>query len=102
MSASRDNRADRPTAGFTLIELLVVIGIIAVLLAVFLPGLQAARALSRRAGCGANLRQLAIAWQSYLGDNQYRFYRQYKLWGLARAGRLVAKAVESVRRSARP
>jgi prepilin-type N-terminal cleavage/methylation domain-containing protein len=70
-----DNRDDRPTAGFTLIELLVVIGIVAVLLAILLPSLQMARALTRRIGCGANLRQLAVAWHAYLDDSDGRFYK---------------------------
>lgn len=59
----------RLTRGFTLIELLVVISVIALLLAVLLPALNAARMLARRSFCQGNLKQIAIAWRSYLEDN---------------------------------
>ena len=48
-------------AGFTIIELLVVIGIIGVLVALLLPGVQSAREAGRRAYCSNNVRQLARA-----------------------------------------
>ena len=47
--------------GFTMVELLVVISIIGVLIALLLPGVQAAREASRRADCGNRVRQLALA-----------------------------------------
>jgi len=64
-----DRRILRLTRGFTLIELLVVISVIALLLAIMLPALGAARSLARRSVCQGNLRQIAIAWRSYLDDN---------------------------------
>lgn len=53
------------SGGFTLIELLVAITLIGVLVALFLPAVQAAREQSRRAYCAANLKQIALAMHQY-------------------------------------
>jgi prepilin-type processing-associated H-X9-DG protein/prepilin-type N-terminal cleavage/methylation domain-containing protein len=54
---------------FTVIELLVVISVVGVLMGVLMPSLARARQRSKAVSCLSNLRQLAIASQLYLNDN---------------------------------
>ena len=58
-----------PKAGFTLIELLVVISIIAVLAALLLPALAAAKQRALAANCMSNKKQLQLACETYTEDN---------------------------------
>ncbi|MCM8537711.1 MAG: type II secretion system GspH family protein [Lentisphaeraceae bacterium] len=54
---------------FTLVELLVVIAIIGILLSLLLPSLSKAREVSKSTLCKSNLKQLALAQNLYINDN---------------------------------
>ena len=63
------NNSTHRTAGFTLTEILVVLGIIGLLAAIAFPVFSRVRERGRYATCTSNLKQLALATQQYLQDN---------------------------------
>ena len=73
----------RPTAkGFTLIELLVVVAIVAVIAAILFPVFAGVRGRGRRTTCQSNLKQITLAMQQYIQDNN-GVYPSADDWGYA-------------------
>src|SRR4030095_14354478 len=62
--------SQKTRSGFTLIELLVVIAIIAILAALLLPALAKATAKATRINCVSNMKQLSLAYVTWVHDNE--------------------------------
>jgi len=56
----RPPRSQQASGGYSLIELIVAIAIVAILLAILLPAIQAVRESSRRTACNNHLRQMSL------------------------------------------
>ncbi len=72
----------RNTNGFTLIELLSVVAIVAIIAAILFPVFAGVRERGRRTACQSNLKQMALAMEQYVQDNNGA-YPIYANWGYA-------------------
>ena len=66
----RRARAAAAATGFSLVELLVVVGIVAVMLAMLMPALAAARRQAMSVNCQANLRTTYVLMLAYANANR--------------------------------
>jgi prepilin-type N-terminal cleavage/methylation domain-containing protein/prepilin-type processing-associated H-X9-DG protein len=67
----------RQNPGFTLIELLVVIAVMGLLAGLLLPAVSRAKEAGRSTACLSNLRQIGVALELYVQENQNRLPVMY-------------------------
>lgn len=80
-TARRSSRQAPPPAGFTLVELMVVVAILAILVAMLLPTLGAAKRNARRALCLTQEHQLLLGATQYTLANNGKFFLHSCTWG---------------------
>jgi len=89
--------------GFTLVELLVVIAIIAILMAILIPALRAARDQAKRIHCVSNVKTLSLAWFMYKDDNDDKLVGGHigtGNWVLSPSGDSVEQKKDAIRKGA--
>ena len=74
------NKVQKRAKAFTLVELLVVISIIALLLAILMPSLNAARSQAQKIVCTSNMRNLGLATSMYLLENKDQYPSPKNCW----------------------
>jgi len=75
--------------GFTLVELLVVVSIIALLMAIMIPGMNRAINRARSVHCQSNLRQIGIAQVAYSIDHDGQYTPKFTPGGVSWQHHLV-------------
>lgn len=81
---------------FTLIEMLVVMGIIALLMGILFPVLAKVKDVARRTRARTEVKQLALAWNSYLNDYRTWFPSPGGGVGLAASIRMMDAATVKI------
>jgi prepilin-type processing-associated H-X9-DG protein len=69
----RFSRVKNHATGFTFVELLSVLAIVALLAGLLLPSLAHVKGKAQSTSCRSNLKQLTLAWLSYVHDNEDGF-----------------------------